>query len=756
MDAEENEKERTRPIVGIGKGTRIGHYRILERIGVGGMGEVYLAEDLRLDRRVALKFVSPFLCDDPNSLARFTRETRAIARIDHPNIVTLHEVGEYDRRPYLVMQHVEGQSLADFPRGTDLPIAKLLDLGIQICAGLQAAHDAGVVHRDIKPSNILVDGHDRARIVDFGLASFKDSEGLTAPHSLLGTLGYISPEQVRGEEVRPQSDLFALGVVLYELLTGSSPFPKTSEAAFLHAVVMEDPKPLSELREDVPEGLRTAIETALAKDPASRQPTAADLAAELRRLLQDPGAPQIPSRGRPAVAVLPFEDMSPHHDQEYFCDGIAEELITALTHVRDLRVIARTSAFTFKGRHEDIREIGRKLGVEMLVEGSVRQSGKRVRVHARLVSVKDGAHIWAEEYERDLQDIFAIQDEVCLAIVERLKVSLLEGEKARLIKRRANDPQSYNLYLKGRFFFNQRKEEGVSKSISCYRKALEIDPQMALAHAGLADSYAILGGWRTLPRDTAYGQARAAALTAIALDSSLAEGHVALGTIRMFGDWDWKGAEDEFHQALAANPASGDAHHMLAHCHAFTGRRDRALSSMKRALEFEPIAPGLNSCHAEILFYARDYAGVEQQCHVTLEMAPSFFGVYGWLGIAQVQGGDCEPGIETLQVGLRHLPADARLQALLGFALASVGRRAEAQECVGRLTVLSTQKFVDSYFLAWPRTALGDLDEAFTCLDRAFDEHSDWLAAVKVDPLLDGLRSDSRFVDMLERLRLQA
>jgi serine/threonine-protein kinase len=735
-------------------GTCVGHYRIIEHVGAGGMGEVHLAHDPKLDRRVALKFLSQNLCLQPGHRARFERETRAIAKIDHPNIVAVHDVGDYKGRPFLVMQYIEGASLKGLPRGKDLPFERLLDLGAQICDGLQAAHEAGVVHRDIKPSNILVDVHSRARIVDFGLACLAGDEDATRTAGTVGTVGYMSPEQVRGDEVDRRCDLFSLGIVLYELATDHLPFVATSGAAYLHAVIYDDPSPLTEYRDDVPPALCMVIEKALEKDPALRQQTAADLAGDLRRLLGELGeTPAVPRRRR-SIAVLPFEDMSPHRDQEYFCDGIAEELINALTHVADLRVIARTSAFAFKGRREDVRDIGRTLGVDALLEGSVRQAGRRIRINVQLVSAKDGSHLWSERYERDLEDIFAIQDDVCLSVVERLKVSLLGDERAQLVKRRARDSRSYGQYLKGRFFFNQRKEAGVTKSIECFHKALEIDPRFALAHAGLAVSYEVLGGWRVIPRDVAFGKARQAAMTALEMDDGLSEVHAASAVVKSFCDWDWAGAERDYRRALAINPACAEAHHMYAHCAAFTGRLDSAVAEIKLALDLEPISPGLNSCAAEVFFYARRYEEAVEQCHVTLEIAPSFYGIYGWLAMAHLHGGRAERGMEALEEGLRHLTEDPRLQALAGYAHAMAGRRADAQACLERLAAMSTQRYVDPYFVAWPHAALGDADAAFAWLNKAHDDHSDWLAALKVDPLLDRLRADARFIELLERMRL--
>jgi TolB-like protein/lipoprotein NlpI len=720
------------------------------------MGVVYLAEDLTLDRRVALKLLALHLGDDEESRARFARETRAIARLDHPNIVTLHEVGEHEGRPYLVMQYVDGPSLAEFSRGRRLSTETVLDLGVQLCAGLQAAHEKGVVHRDIKPSNILIDSRLRARLVDFGLAHVTGGAPITRTGSMRGSIGYAPPELLLGEETDPRSDLFSLGVVLYELLAGRLPFGVASEPAYLYAVVNQPPEPLSRPGETVPVGLEAVLERALAGGRASRYATAAEFAADLQALPALADRVTAGARRRPSIAVLPFEDMSAGHDQEYLCDGIAEELISVLTRIEGLRVIARTSAFALKGSRADVREIGRRLGVSTLLEGSVRKAGNRVRITAQLVDVRDGSHLWAEKYDRELADIFAIQDEVCLSIAERLKVTLLEDDKARVVKRRTSDAGAYALYLKARFLFNQRQEAGIRKSMEYYSRAIEADPRFALAYAGQAEAYEALGSLRVLPLEVAYREARQAATRAVELDEALAEGRVAMATVRMFCDWDWVGAQREYERALAINPGCAEAHHMYAHWHEAMGRFDRALAEMGRALELEPVAPGVHSCLAEILFHARRYEETVRQCGVTLEMAPGFAGTYGWMGMAHVQSGRVEVGLQTLKEGLQQRPGDPRMEALLGTAQALAGREVEARECLERLHASSAQRYVDPYFLVWPHAALGETDAAFSWLARACDGHSQWVYLLRVDPLLDGLRPEQRFAGLLERMRLTA
>jgi len=735
-------------------GTAIGPFRITRLLGAGGMGEVFLAHDSRLDRNVALKFLRSQPGTDAAARARFEQEIRAIARLDHPNVVTLYEVGEHRGRPYLVMQFVEGHSLSEFSRGRTLSLETVLDLGLQLCAGLQAAHDHGVIHRDLKPSNILVDDRLRARIVDFGLARIRGASRLTETGSICGTTGYIPPELINGEEVDARSDLFSLGVVLYELLAGRLPFTATSEVAYLHAALYERPEPLSRFREDAPAELEAILEKALAQDRAARHQTAAELAADLRGIhLRPDGAPP-GARPRPSVAVLAFEDMSPEHDQEYLCDGITEELIHALTRIEGLRVIARNSAFVFKGSHADVREIGRTLGVGALLAGSVRKAGNRVRIGAQLIDARDGSHLWAEAFDRTLDDVFAIQDEVCLAIAGRLRGTLLEEEKARLVKRWTSDPRAYTLYLKGRFFFNQRAEPALRRSLECYAQAIEADPRFALAHAGLAEAYESLGTLRALAPEVAYPEARRAGLRAVELDDSLAEAHVGLATVRMYCDWDWSGARRELERALEINPACSGAHHMSAHWHELMGEFEQATSGMDRALEIEPVAPSLRSCLAQILFNARRYDETIREAALTLEMAPSFVGVLGWIGMAHLQQGHVEAALKALRQGLEQRPGDPRLDALLGYACATAGDAAQAQAALERLTALSRERYVDPYFLAWTQAGLRDADAAFLALGTACDERSQWACLLGVDPLLDGLRPDARFSALLERVGL--
>jgi non-specific serine/threonine protein kinase len=438
--------------------TVISHYKIIRKIGAGGMGEVYLAEDSRLNRRVALKFLPDQYASDEEFKERFKREARAAAALNHPNIITIHEVAEHESRPYISMEYVEGGSLKELIAGGDLSIGRVIDVAGQICEALAKAHQAGIVHRDIKPQNILIDRDGRLRVLDFGLAKVKREAMLTQLGTTVGTVAYMSPEQARGEVVDHRTDIWAFGVVLHEMLTGEMPFKGEHEQAVIYAILNAEPQPVASLAPKVPAELEEMVNKALAKRPEQRYQAVDEVLEDLRLMREgfQSGATRTLStkaQASPSIAVLPFANLSADKDQEYFCDGMAEEIINALTQVEGLHVVARTSAFSFRGRQVDVREIGRRLNVGAVLEGSVRKAGAKLRITAQLVSVADGYHLWSEKYDRKIggeccpEDIFCIQDEIALAIVDKLKVKLLGGEKTKILKRHTDDLDAYNLYL---------------------------------------------------------------------------------------------------------------------------------------------------------------------------------------------------------------------------------------------------------------------------------------------------------------------
>ena len=735
----------------------ISHYKILEKLGEGGMGVVYKAHDTKLNRDVALKFLPHGLTSDPKSCERFTHEAQAASALQHTNICTIHDIDTTpDGQLFIVMDCYIGETLSQIIDRGPLKTNTAIDITVQIATGLKKAHDSGIVHRDIKPANIILTNDGIVKIVDFGLAKLRGRVRLTKEGVSVGTVEYMSPEQVRGEEVDQRTDIWSLGVVLYEILAGHLPFKSEYEQATIYSILNEEPRPIVESRPDILAELEQIVTRMLQKNRDVRYQNISQVIADLHELKSGVvTGKHSTDKPRPSIAVLPFANLSADTEQEYFCDGLAEELIHVLTHIEGLRVVARTSAFAFKGKHMDVREIGRKLNVEAILEGSVRKFDNRLRITAQLVKVADGFHVWSEAFDRTMQDIYAIQNEISLAITEHLKVRLLEGEKAKLIKPRTHNLDAYNLYLKGRFFFNQRKDASIRKSIECYSKAIEIDPDFTLAYTGLAESYIFLGDWRLLPLETAYAKAREAALAALQIDDSLAEVHLSVAEIKLFCDWNWREAEIEFRKALNANPAHAEAHHMYAHYLELSGKFDLALAEINRALELEPVSPSLHACAVQVLFYARRYEEAIRQCHAAMEMAPTYFGLYGWLGIAYVQCGVFDRGIEALEKGLQHIPEDPRLIALTGYSCGLSGNNSRAQRYLEQLVTLMTKRHVDPYFLSWLYVSLNDRATALTWLDKAYSEHSEWLPWMMVDPLLDALRSDRRFTEILGKLRLE-
>jgi serine/threonine protein kinase/tetratricopeptide (TPR) repeat protein len=811
----------------------VGHYRVIEKIGSGGMGDVYLAEDKSLGRQVALKFLSEHLCRDSECRSRFAREAQAAARLNHPNIVTIHQVDALEGRPYFVMEYIQGRSLRDIVREGCLSIVDTERLLVQICNGLCKAHAARIIHRDLKPSNVIVDSDKRAKLIDFGLAMIRGGQQLTKDDSTIGTVGYMSPEQVEGKRVDERSDLFSLGVILYEMLTGVSPFARDNEAATLHSIMYDTPEPVGNLREDTPVVLQQIVDKLLRKDPAARYQSVGELLNDIGEPSSESWSRTTPMAGHepyPSVAVLPFANLSADPNQEYFCDGIVEEIINALTHLRNLRVVARTSSFAFKGKQVDIREIARALGVRTLLEGSVRKEGRKLRITVQLINATDGFHLWSEKFDRDAEDIFAIQDEISLAVVDRLEVQLYGGERTRLMKRYTENPKAHTLYLRGRFFWNQRTAEGLRKSLEHFQAAIQEDPDYALAYSGLADAYSMLFHYGSVSYDEAFANASRAATKALELDDSLAEAHASMGQIKHRFQKDLPGAEKEFRRAIELNPDYPTVRHWYSGVLLEMGRGEDALKEVERALEVDPVSPTLlmnlayrkrergdwdgavetfqRLCELqpENEIVCLNFAGVllqmgrEDEALATirrgLELSPENPAVLGFhitvlystrryddvieqiarvekqtgsqapfgrllLGQAYLQKGMYDKALaefkrvsELSAEGTHNIDLSVLAESMAGVTLAKQGHLDQAEKILSNL-IAGGRDGTGLWGIAALCFALGKMDEGFEFLRNSVEKKTHWLGWIKVNPLFDDARSDSRFQAILSDMGLQ-
>ena len=554
----------------IAPGTRLGQYEIASLIGGGGMGLVYKAQDTRLKRLVALKLLLPELTRDETAKQRFLQEAQAASALDHPNICTIHEINETpDGQFYLVMAYYEGETLKEKIEHGPLPITDAIDAAVQVGQGLAKAHEAGITHRDIKPANLMLTADGTVKILDFGLAKLAGAEGITQTGTALGTVAYMSPEQLRGQEVDQRSDIWSLGVVTYEMVAGQRPFKGEQLQAVSVGILQSQPAPPTGSRTGVPLELERVVDRALAKAVADRYQTVADLLSELRTVKRalDSGATAAAGAEKavPSIAVLPFSNMSPDPEQEYFCDGIAEELIDALARLEGLRVVARTSAFQFKGQALDVGEIGKRLKVGTVLEGSVRKAGNRLRINAQLINTSDGYHLWSERYDRQMDDVFAVQDEIARSVVEKLKVKLLGEHEAPVIKRPTDNLEAYNLFLKGRYYFSKLTKEALTRSLECFTQALAKEPTYAQAHAGVAVAQTVRAVYGGAVSREVMPSAKEAALKALALDETVADAHMALGSVLHYYDWDWLGAEHQYRRALELNPSDTLVRAVYAH-----------------------------------------------------------------------------------------------------------------------------------------------------------------------------------------------
>jgi len=711
------------------------------------------------------------IAEDSDRLRRFAQEARASAALEHPNIVAVHDIGTHETQPYIVSELLDGDPLNRRIDGRPMPVDDLLDMAMQIADGLDAAHARGIVHRDLKPANVFVTARGQVKILDFGLARVEgdpvgNPSGLTVaapkapvtsatdPGTAVGTVPYMSPEQARGEPVDTRSDLFSLGIVLYEMASGTRAFDGTAPAVIFDAILNRQVKPLGQVNPAVPPELQKIVDRCLQKRPEARYQQARDVLSDLRALrrLRDSRSSGSVAKAAPSIAVLPFADMSAQRDQEYFCEGMAEELINALAALPGIHVASRTSAFQFKGKSTDISEVGAKLRVEAVLEGSVRKAGNRLRIAVQLVNASDGYHIWAERYDRDADDVFAVQDEIARTIVQKLKVKLSGADAdGPVVKHATNDLEAYHLYLQGRYYW-ARRGGFLEKAADCFARAIERDPSCAQAHAGLADAYGVLGIYGVLPPAEAAGKARPAAERALALQETLAEAHRSLAVLNVSFEWDLEGGEREYRRALELSPESGELRAMHAYCLTYMHQFEDALAEIVRAKELEPESVLVAGYNAVNLMFARRYLESLQECQRCMDLDPAYT-TADWIR-AQVHTLLHEHD-EAIAAAERAVALTNRRSFYLsayGMACAAAGRRDDADRVIQELLARARSEFVSPLWLADINTQLGERDLAFEWLERAYESRTQALISLGVSPLYDSLRADHRFQSLLDRI----
>jgi len=740
-------------------GDRLGHYTIVALLGSGGMGAVYRATDISLGRDVALKVLPPETAGDRERLERFRREARAVAALNYPHIVTIYSVEHADGMHFLTMELVQGRTLEALMAERPLPIERVVDVARQIAEAVAVAHEKGIVHRDLKPANVIVDDSGRAKVLDFGLAktraaAWSGAESATALLTQLGTLlgtpTYMSPEQVKGLDVDHRTDIFSLGVMLYEMATGARPFRGRSAAELASSILRDTPPPVADLRPSVPSDLAEVIARCLEKDPAARFGSMADVAGALRR-----PAPADAARG-PSVAVLPFQNLCADPDNEFFADGLAEELLNALTQIDGLRVAARTSSFSFKGKATDIADIGAKLNVATALEGSVRRSGNRVRVTVKLVDVANGFQIWSERYDREMADIFDLQDEIARAIAERLKVALTAAASARLVKAATSNVEAYELYLRARALLLKRGRH-VAEGIEGLQQAVDLDPRFAAAWAGLADAYSVRGFWGMAPPGDTMPKALTAARRAVGLDPDLAEGQSALALALLLWERDYAAAEAAFRRCLELNPGytQGRCWYGIFDLQWVRGRLEEGVMEARRALAADPLSAYAAAVLALSLGTAEQTDEALDMARFGVERDPDALLTHWTHALCAHWHGAHEESIAAFTTAAAVSGRHPFTLVYAAAAYADWGKPAEARSMHNEALALSAQSYVTRAGLAVSAAAIGDMDLAIALAHEACDERDPVLVILsRTCPAGSRLRQDPRFAEIGRRLAL--